>query len=386
MTSAIQVKIRLVSVANTDDDKNNHVEIHAIGRINEEELYVFPDSTRKLTDHPLLAALTSVKQVKDKIIKKQNSYRTVRVTLKEEMLKAYADDDGNLSFKGAILDQAEKVFTREDTKSDNDDDVPKVALRTRSLRQIEKELCIEKFNGKNYNAATWLELFQEECQRIEVEDEQLPDTLRVCLDGYPVDWYIAARKTIRDGPWPLWKKEFLLAFGASGWSNVVDANRFRYFKGSMVEYVFKKHNLLLDSDPELTERSRVSLIVIGLPVAVQNKISRKEIVTVGKLTERLNELEFRKDEVRKPWEKRKSYDASEKEKGSRIERRTYQPCTHCKKKGKEGMMHPEEACANNPKGVNYGKPRDEWKKVGPVKIANNTLLEKQLNDEEFAKN
>ena len=153
-----------------------------------------------------------------------------------------------------------------------------------------------------------------------------------------------------------------------------------------MEYAFKKHNLLLDSDPDLMERSRVSLIVIGLSVGIQNKISRKEIVTVGKLMEKLNKLEFRKEEVRKTWERRKSCSAFEKDKGLKNERRTYQPCTHCKRKGKDGMMHPEEACVNYHKGVNCGKPREEWKKVGPVKIVNNTLFKKQLNDEDYAKN
>lgn len=384
MSNEVEVKLKLVSVAKTNDDKNNYVEIQSIGRTNEEEIYVFPDATRKLTDHPLLLARPSIKQIADKVVKKRNTYRTLRVTLKDKLLEAYTDDDGNLSFEGILLDPAEKVFTRDDVPNDNE--TPKVEIRKRSLRQIEKEICIEKFNGKNYNAATWIELFRDECERIEVEDEQLTDALGICLDGYPVDWYIAAKKTIRDGPWQQWKKDFLQTFGSNGWSGVVNAIRYRYFKGSLVEYALKKHNLLLDSDPDLTEKSRVSLIVIGLPIGTQNRISRKEIVTIGKLMEKLNELEFRKEDTGKPWERRKSYGGFERDKGFKSDKRTYQPCTHCKKKGKDGMMHPEEACVNNPRGVNFGKPREEWKRVGPVKIANNTQFERQLNDEDYVKN
>jgi len=49
----------------------------------------------------------------------------------------------------------------------------------------------------------------------------------------------------------------------------------------------------MDSDPDLMERFWVSLIVIGLPVGVQNRIYRKEIVTVGALLDKVNQLEFR---------------------------------------------------------------------------------------------
>lgn len=385
MAQELEVKLKLVSLSRTDDDKNNYVEIQSIERIDDGELYVFPEDKRNLTNHPLLARLPAVKQHRDTIIKKRNKYRTVRVILTDELSETYADNMGNLWFDKTVLEPAEKILVRNDVPT-TDDETPKIQFQKRSLRQIEKEICIEKYNGKNYNADTWIKLFEDECGRIEVEEEQQADTLRICLEGYPVDWYIAAKKTINNGPWRLWKKDFLMAFGSNGWSGVVDAIRFKYLKGSFIEYALKKHNLLLDNDPDLSERSRVSLIVIGLPVGTQNRISRKEIVTVGKLMEKLNELEFRKDDMRKPWDRKKTYGGVEKEKGFRSEKKTYLPCTHCKRKGKDGMMHPEEACANNPKGVNYGKPREEWKRVGPVKIANNTLFERQLNEEEHSKN
>ena len=216
-------------------------------------MYVFPDRTRKLSDHALLSAIKSVKQAADIVLRKRGTVRTIRIMLEDNLLEAYTDEHGNLSFKGKILEQADRILVNKDVHIQTDDETPKVKVYRRSLRQTEKELVIEKFNGRNYNAAPWIELFQEECQRIEVEDEQLPDTLRLCLDGLPVYWYITAKKTIRDGPWPMWKKDFLFAFGANGWSNVVEAINFRHLNGSLVEYAFKKHNLLLDSDPELRE-------------------------------------------------------------------------------------------------------------------------------------
>ena len=110
--------------------------------------------------------MKSVKQAADIVLRKRGTVRTIRILLEDNLLEAYTDEHGNLIFKGKILEQVDRILVNEDVHIQTDDETPKVKVYRRSLRQIEKELVIEKFNGRNYNAATWIELFQEECQRI----------------------------------------------------------------------------------------------------------------------------------------------------------------------------------------------------------------------------
>ena len=51
--SAVEVKFKFKSVVKPGDDKNNVVEIYSVNRVGDDEIYVFPDTTRKLSDHAL---------------------------------------------------------------------------------------------------------------------------------------------------------------------------------------------------------------------------------------------------------------------------------------------------------------------------------------------
>jgi hypothetical protein len=115
-----------------------------------------------------------------------------------------------------------------------------VAVNRRSLHHIQKELVLERFNGKNYNATTWIRLFEEECYRVEVDADQFPDVLRLVLEGAPAEWYLSMKKMVGNVGWSIWKKEFTAAFGTRGWSEISDALNFRYIGGSYSEYLFKK--------------------------------------------------------------------------------------------------------------------------------------------------
>ena len=287
------------------DPKTTVTNVKAVQWIDEPELYLFPTGAQNFTVHAKLAELTSVKKIKSAMTKRQQQ-RTIRVILDEDLLKLYTDKDGNFMFKDEYLETGEIKYVREDNDQSTEEEGV-VEVKKRSLHQIQKEMVIERFNGQNYNAATWLRLFEDECRRTEAEIDQYADVLRLFLEDYPTEWFRAMKKTIQNGPWTTWRKEFRLAFCTKGWKEISDAISFSYIGGSLIEYAFKKHNLLLDSDPDLPERSRIGLIVMGLPNYAQAKISRTEVKTIGELTSSLNQLESSRRESKKDWERKKSF-------------------------------------------------------------------------------
>lgn len=394
--SEISVKVFLATEADTANTKTTVINVKAIQRIDEDDIFLFPPAVQTIQEHDKLAELSPIKKIKSLLVKRHQT-RTVRITLDEEVAKLYVDKHGNFCYKGEYLEGGQVKYVREDNPKRDDSDNT-VEVKKRSLHNIQKELVIEKFDGKNYNAMTWLKLFEEECRRIEVEIDQYPDVLRLVLEGYPSNWYQATKKTLGNSPWTLWRKEYRLAFGTKGWSEIAEAINFKYIGGSIIEYVFKKHNLLLDSDPDLSEKSRIGLIVIGLPSYAQSRLNRVEIDTIGALTSSLNQLESVRQEPRKVWDKKNSFGRgasfsrncssnsnSNNSNNSYNRNKKYEPCSFCKKNGREGMYHPERVCWLNPNGENYRKP-EEMRRTGPVKIANNTLFERQLNEEENVKN
>ena len=110
---------------------------------------------------------------------------------------------------------------------------------------------------------------------------------------------------------------------------------------SLADYALKKLNSLVSFNPKMDEFTKIALIVIGLPFAVQEKIDRAEIETVSKLLSKLNSFE------RQP---RFSVDAKDTRfrKKSIPNRsstaRVSTPCSYCIGKGFSGRSHEEADC------------------------------------------
>jgi hypothetical protein len=411
---AINVKFFLATEADDTSTSTTVINVKGVQRIDDNEVYLFPKEKQKLQSHTKLAELGPIKSIKT-TLSKRNLTRTVRILLDEDTAKIYVDEHGNFKYKDDYLEAGKIKYTRDDNPRE-EDKTHTIEVKKRNLHSIQKEMILDKFNGKNFNAMTWLKLFEEECLRIEVENDQFPEVLRLVLEGFPAEWYQATKKTIGNGLWSSWRREFRLAFGTKGWNEIADSINFKYLGGSLVEYAFRKHNLLLDSDPELSERSRIGLMVIGLPNWVQSRLNRGELDTVGALTSQLNQLESGRREPRKLWERKENAgnslffnknNASNNNSGrsnlrnrnygssynnnnnnnnnSENRNRKFEPCGFCRKMGRENMFHPEKTCWHNPNGENYLKSNESYRKTGQVRVANNTLFERQLNEEENLK-
>ena len=83
--------------------------------------------------------------------------------------------------------------------------------------------------------------------------------------------------------WEDWKEAFLKAFKNKGWPAIQYAYNFKYLSDSFVEYAIEKERLILEVQREMDEEVRIHLIVIGLPIEVQDKIERENIQTTNDL-------------------------------------------------------------------------------------------------------
>ena len=59
----------------------------------------------------------------------------------------------------------------------------------------------------------WIQLFEDECQYIDVETDQFADVLRSVLEGHLTKWYQVKKKAIGSGTWSVWKREFMTVYG-----------------------------------------------------------------------------------------------------------------------------------------------------------------------------
>ena len=60
----------------------------------------------------------------------------------------------------------------------------------RIQRKNAEEFVLEKFSGKNKNSKQWLETFERECKRFNVEDDtQKIEIFRLFLEKSALDWY-----------------------------------------------------------------------------------------------------------------------------------------------------------------------------------------------------
>lgn len=393
MTGSQRVKFFLTTDALPTDSKTTVLNLRSIQICAENELiYEFPESKWQVSVHHKELATIPVFKAAMKSMNSRGLRRHITVTLSESLREMYIDDDGNAIFNGELLmegtappPKVAKKITEDDTKEPSDE------KKRRSLQSITKDMVLEKFVGRNQNARTWIAMFEDECTRMEVSVDQRCDALRLFLEGPPTDWYAANRKLIGVGTWLEWKQSFLDTFDEKGWSELALAYNYRFMnKGTIAEYVLKKLNLLVEADPDMCEKSRVNMIVVGLPPWIRDRIARSKVTSQGALIREINQLESLASRQPRKYQGSNltsntgfstnstnssflntNISQSTRYKGNRPNRK---PCSICEKRGKPGMMHPESAC--------HFRDRD----TTSIKVANNIELEKAMNEEIEAKN
>ena len=137
--------------------------------------------------------------------------------------------------------------------------------------------------------------------------------------------------------WEEWKEAFLKTFNDKGWSAIRYAYNFKYLSGSIIEYALEKERLISEVKRKKAEDVRIHLIVIGLPIEVQDEIERERVQSTNDLMGILGQYEDQRK--RKETQERKIN--LDKKVNPPFKK---QPCTICETLNFPGRFHPVELC------------------------------------------
>lgn len=377
------VRFHIAVEADPNCNKTNIVNMKTIQILDAAETYIIPEKYQPIKHHTLLRA-TNVVAAALKTITKRGTQIRLKVNLTLELVEIYFDSDGNPRIGDDYLLETTLVDARPVTAlppSSNPETIKK-----QTLQSITKDAVILKFNGITPNPRTWFRNFVKECQRLLIPEERFCEAIRLFLDGIAMDWYQTQWTLNSSEPWETWEESFKNHFCSRGWQDSNYAFNYKYIRGSISEYVIKKLGLLADVDPSLTEKSRVLIVVAGLPPFFYTKLEKDKIITVSDLVVKLNQLDRlgskNTKNIKNEGEEKSgstSYNKSGPQNLSRNQK--YKPCTHCDKAGRPGLYHPESKCRTCLRNLQRNNNNQTSRpNKNNVKIAHNTELETILNN------
>lgn len=357
-------------VSSPKDTKTNVIAITSIGT-EDGKKYILPEESRYMGNHEELKKTKNYTKLINSL-KKRNQIRKVWIKMTKELEETYIDEDGNLIFKDQYLEEINEDNTNK-TQDHNLKEILEKLIETtqnknkeKNLKQISEKLLVEKFSSKNTNANQWMESFEKECCRFQVDNEDKIELLKLFLDKPSLDWHSSTliRLTV-DAGWSEWKKNFLKCFTDNGWNNVTYALSFKYQEGSLTDYAMRKEKLLIDFNKDMDIKSLIALIAVGLPEFILNKIDRTELKETSDLFNELRQLECL---VKKKFQKKFTLDSQKKYEEKK-------PCKTCEDLGKGVRYHPNEKCWFKRNGENREK------NTTTKKVNNNSILDVEIYDE-----
>lgn len=381
------------------DGKTNKLMVKGVRIFDAEEWYLFPEDLQKHSEHANLMQLPIAK-IAISALKTRGHYRTINVTLSDDLLEEYLDEDSNFIFKNVLLPegrlstQLSKAQTSSDTSEEKTNDLVSclskiVEQKEEPVKEILKHFLIEKFVAKNRNVIAWCELFEKESKRFSLSGRKQIEVFKSCLDPSLNDWFAVHQRRFPDtAVWKDWKEKLVSTFGDNSWSPIRYAFNFKHLSGSYIEYAVKKEKMLLELDREISDLMILDLIVIGLPAHIQNSLNRFSIKNIDLLHNKLKKFEA-DDRVLDNVNKTKKFKATnngrnfnstnkqnstyssgifensqagnksnvnvnlaEKEKNNGVLKK---PCSICASKGYSDRYHPENTCWFKDKGPTVKK-------------------------------
>ncbi|KAK9512050.1 hypothetical protein O3M35_000562 [Rhynocoris fuscipes] len=285
---------------------------------------VLPTEHQNLKEHQVLMAKSSIKSAVSSI-KPINGFRRVGVRIDADLKREYFDDDDNLCYKNFPLEESVISLENVSFSHNSQEEIflikrikeleTKLNLKEElKLHEIEKKFVLEKFD-KTQNPAEWFAQFERECARHKVNNAtNLIEALRFFLTGSPKIWYESNR-----------------------WTVVRKAFNFKHLGGSLIDYALAKEKLCLEIEPTSTIFTRINMIVVGLPLEIQNELDNK-----GARKKRVED----KSEEKKNDKVKPGYSNSPRPKQNLSEVISKMPCFMCDSLGWPNRFHPTNVCRN----------------------------------------
>ncbi|GBP00377.1 hypothetical protein EVAR_942_1 [Eumeta japonica] len=273
-----------VELAADEDPKNNIIIIKSITK-EDGTTYLIPPGFQAVKHHLQLIKLPEFLKIK-KTLQKRGHTRKVWISLPCDILLLYKDNVGNMVFNDYLLQEMTQVTSQSITDGKLLEILEKLSDKSNinkenhsNLNKLNEKFVLKKFDNKTTNAKQWLQSFESECTRFNLNgDTERISALRLFLNDSENDWY--GSMLIQhglDSLWKIWKVSFLKTFADKSWSSVMYALNFKHFNGSLLEYALKKQRLLLEYNSEIDTRTLTDLIVAGLPTYITSKLDRQEI-------------------------------------------------------------------------------------------------------------
>ncbi|XKL63968.1 hypothetical protein PGB90_006332 [Kerria lacca] len=362
-------------------DKTTLVVIKKIRKFQEPTVwYLFPDDCQKISSHKFLLEILIFKAAVSSL-KSRGEFRNVNVILPKGVLENYVDDDFNFVFNNFFLPE---------TKSNPPSDVNFGEMlssfskfsthREESVKDIVRHFLLEKFSTKNLNVNSWCDQFEKESARFWLSGPKQIEVLKSCLDNSMADWFaMGQRKFGVDADWKIWKADLIETFGDNTWKTIRCAYNFKFLNGSYIDYAIKKQKLLLDLDRDLPDIVILDLIILGLPVHIQNSFNKKTLTSIKILYEKLKKFKIVSSEMKNNKQdfenKSKNFEDNSRNRNNNKSNNfkhnnnsgTFpekKPCSICSGKSFDSRFHPESACWFRKKG----KEKDSRKIVNNVNV------------------
>lgn len=200
-TMDVKAKFQFVSEAGADS-KSTVIKVKTIQLVGQEEIFLFPQDKRTSAYHTQLFNTAVVKNVA-KSLKIRNKFRNVLLTLTQELQNMYLDGEGNVVLGEEYLEEVTTTHT----------DTTNASVAERSSRSLAKDIVLEKFNGENFKATTWLSMFIQECNRVGINQNKYAETLRLFLEKSALDWFnVTLKQSSLNNKWETWNNAFIETF------------------------------------------------------------------------------------------------------------------------------------------------------------------------------
>ena len=187
-------------------------ELMAISK-NDATWFIIPEEDRNIKKHHVLLKSKIIQNV-IKNIKNIGNYRNIDSSPNEELKSYYFDEEENVCMKGNYLEETE-----------NKDDIINVNYLEKKeeelqLKDVKLKFILEDFR-KEPSGDEWMTQFENECRRFNIHNKfNKIQILKLYVQEYGMEWYLANLKKLSDQDWSSWKKSFSKTFQYEEWTYI----------------------------------------------------------------------------------------------------------------------------------------------------------------------
>lgn len=179
------------------DGKSTYIAITSI-MTKDDKIFLIPEELQQAALHKEIIDTKAYETIKNSI-KKRHQTRSIWIPMTDKLYKSYVDEAGNMRFQDEYLEETTQQQQRSVTMNTNDpeDLIVKIleklvenqqSNKQQSVKKLVERFVLEKFSGKGISAYQWMDMFEKECARFDItEDEEKIESLRLFLEKSCLD-------------------------------------------------------------------------------------------------------------------------------------------------------------------------------------------------------